>query len=83
MSPCVRPHVLVTGASSGIRHAIALYLGTAGHRVSAGVREPDDGAALQRAARGEITPFDTAERLERLVAELGTARIIAPTEVEG
>lgn len=56
MNPCTRPHVLVTGASSGIGRATALRLVTSGYHVFAGVRKPADGAALAEAAAGEVTP---------------------------
>jgi NAD(P)-dependent dehydrogenase (short-subunit alcohol dehydrogenase family) len=57
MNGCASPHVVVTGASSGIGRATALHLAAGGHHVYAGVRKPDDGVALQRDARGEITPL--------------------------
>lgn len=57
MHDCARPHVLVTGASSGIGNATALQLAGAGYHVYAGVRNPDDGAALRRDTGGEITPL--------------------------
>jgi NAD(P)-dependent dehydrogenase (short-subunit alcohol dehydrogenase family) len=57
MNGCARPHVLVTGASSGIGRATALYLAASGHHVYAAVRKPDDGVALQRDAPGESTPL--------------------------
>lgn len=48
------PTVLVTGASRGIGHAIAVHLADAGWDVFAGVRSDDDAASFADAAR--ITP---------------------------
>jgi len=48
--------VVITGASSGIGRACALTLGNNGFRVFAGVRKEADGAALQHAASGPLTP---------------------------
>jgi NAD(P)-dependent dehydrogenase (short-subunit alcohol dehydrogenase family) len=38
---CAHPHVVVTGASSGIGRATALRLAHAGWHVFAGVRKPE------------------------------------------
>lgn len=55
---CPHPHVVVTGASSGIGRATVLRLADAGWHVYAGVRRPDDGTALIRASTsGNITPL--------------------------
>jgi NAD(P)-dependent dehydrogenase (short-subunit alcohol dehydrogenase family) len=56
MSTCTNPHVLVTGASSGIGRATTARLATSGYHVFAGVRKHADGAALAEAATGEVTP---------------------------
>lgn len=56
MSTCARPHVLVTGASSGIGRATTLRLAAGGYHVFAGVRKAADGTALVDAAAGEVTP---------------------------
>jgi NAD(P)-dependent dehydrogenase (short-subunit alcohol dehydrogenase family) len=56
---CAHPHVVVTGASSGIGRATALRLAGAGWHVFAGVRKPEDGESLRAAVASgpEITPL--------------------------
>lgn len=49
--------VVVTGASTGIGRATALHLDSLGLRVFAGVRREADGAELQGASSGRLTPI--------------------------
>ncbi|MFJ6833930.1 SDR family oxidoreductase [Streptomyces sp. NPDC091209] len=48
--------VLITGASSGLGEACALHLSRVGFHALAGVRRPEDGERLRRAATGRLTP---------------------------
>lgn len=48
--------VLITGASSGIGQACALWLEARGFRVFAGVRKEADGEALQAQSKGNVRP---------------------------
>jgi NAD(P)-dependent dehydrogenase (short-subunit alcohol dehydrogenase family) len=47
--------VLITGTSRGIGRATALRLASAGMAVIAGVRDPEDGARLEREAKGVLS----------------------------
>lgn len=49
--------VVITGTSSGIGRACALTLDGMGMKVYAGVRRPQDGAALRSAASDRLTPI--------------------------
>jgi len=49
--------VVITGASTGIGQACALYLDSRGHTVLAGVRRAEDGDALKQNASERLTPI--------------------------
>jgi NAD(P)-dependent dehydrogenase (short-subunit alcohol dehydrogenase family) len=50
-------YVVITGASSGIGEACALYLGSSGFGVFAGVRKEEDAEALRVRGSGRIEPL--------------------------
>jgi NAD(P)-dependent dehydrogenase (short-subunit alcohol dehydrogenase family) len=86
MNSCSRPHVLVTGASSGIGRATALHLAASGHHVYAGVRKPADGTALQQAATaGGMTPLllDVTDAAQIAAAADAVAGHVAGTGLAG
>lgn len=60
--------VVITGASTGIGAACALYLDRLGFTVFAGVRKSEDGVALQKASSDRLVP------LELDVTDLATIR---------
>jgi NAD(P)-dependent dehydrogenase (short-subunit alcohol dehydrogenase family) len=55
MSETRRPSIVITGASSGIGRACALFLSQRGFRVFAGVRKREDGERLEAAAPGQLS----------------------------
>lgn len=69
--------VLVTGASTGIGQALALYLAEIGMTVYAGVRRDEDGDALQASATGELRPVrldvTRPDEVEAAVETIGAA----------
>jgi NAD(P)-dependent dehydrogenase (short-subunit alcohol dehydrogenase family) len=62
--------VVITGASSGIGRACALTLDNRGFRVFAGVRRDADGATLQAAATGPLTPVHIDVTDEQSIAAM-------------
>ena len=86
--------VLVTGASTGIGKATALYLDGKGYRVFAGVRKEADGEKLQQEATGKLEPviidvtnqpsIDAAKRkISRSVGKEGLAAVVNNAGVGG
>ena len=49
--------VVISGASSGIGEASAIYLDKLGYQVFAGVRKDADGERLKRKTSGRLTPL--------------------------
>lgn len=70
-------HILVTGASKGIGQATALHLVQGGFHVFAGVRKPEDGAALQAQAGANLTPVILDITVSDQIA--ATAQVIGAT----
>jgi len=61
--------VVVTGASTGIGHACALYLGRHGFHVHAGVRKQEDAERLRQEGGDAVTPLFLDVTDAELVAE--------------
>ncbi|MBI5776506.1 MAG: SDR family oxidoreductase [Nitrospirae bacterium] len=79
--------MVITGASTGIGEACALYLDELGYRVFAGVRRPPDGDALKAKASARLTPvlldvtdvasIDRAvETVKQVVGSVGLAGLV-------
>jgi NAD(P)-dependent dehydrogenase (short-subunit alcohol dehydrogenase family) len=71
--------VVVTGASSGIGRATALFVAARGFRVFAGVRNPKDGDLLRAEGGGGIVPLEIDVTDDRTIA----AAVEAVTEAVG
>ncbi len=79
--------VVITGASSGIGKACALYLDSRGWRVFAGVRKAADGEALAKAASPRLSPLilnvtdaktvsDAATQVEKALGDVALIGIV-------
>jgi NAD(P)-dependent dehydrogenase (short-subunit alcohol dehydrogenase family) len=79
--------VVVTGASTGIGEACALYLDELGFHVFAGVRKPGDAVALRQKASPRLVPIfidvtapdmiqDAARTVAAAVGEVGLAGLV-------
>jgi NAD(P)-dependent dehydrogenase (short-subunit alcohol dehydrogenase family) len=79
--------IVITGASTGIGEACALYLRGKGFRVIAGVRKKTDGDRLLQAASGDIEPLhidvtesytisSAAKQVADVVGERGLAGLV-------
>lgn len=82
-----RRYIVVTGASTGIGKACALYLDARGFHVFAGVRRAEDGAALQSCGARNLKPVlldvsdsasvrGAAEEVARAVGDAGLAGLV-------
>lgn len=80
-------NIVITGASTGIGKACALYLDKRGFRIFAGVRKKDDGESLEKEASNYLIPFflditdknaiDTAvKKIDKIVGEDGLDGLI-------
>ena len=77
--------VVVTGASTGIGRACALDLARRGLHVFAGVRAESDGAALEAAARGRLTPLflDVTDEAQIYAAAKSVEAEVGPRGLRG
>jgi NAD(P)-dependent dehydrogenase (short-subunit alcohol dehydrogenase family) len=86
--------VVVTGASTGIGRATALYLDRKGYRVFAGVRKQADAKALSDAASDRLTPITidvtkqrsvtaARQKVDRAVGKDGLAGLVNNAGVGG
>ena len=77
--------VLITGASTGIGAACALYLDARGFRVLAGVRNLADGDALRVRSSSRLTPvqLDVTDRDSLLAGEKKIRELVGETGLGG
>jgi NAD(P)-dependent dehydrogenase (short-subunit alcohol dehydrogenase family) len=77
--------VVVTGASTGIGEACAVYLDRLGFRVFAGVRDPDDGERLRQAASARLQPLrlDVTDEASVRDAATSVARALDAAPLHG
>ena len=86
--------VVVTGASTGIGRATALYLDEKGYRVFAGVRKQADAKSLEEAASDRLTPITidvvkkpsisaARQKVQRAVGKDGLAGLVNNAGIAG
>ena len=77
--------VVITGASTGIGAACALYLDKLGYRVFAGIRKADDGERLRRHASARIVPMrlDLSDETEIEMAARNTLEALGDGGLAG
>lgn len=77
--------VVITGASTGIGAACALYLDHCGYRVFAGVRKLDDGERLRRHSTGRLVPIrlDISDETEIELAARNTLEALGDSGLAG